>query len=96
MTGIEYIAPVEPPVRHVGIHPTTSARQATLPKAEKDVERHEWSTTKGLWRAISSNIRDALNMRYHNQLKHCILHYRNVQSRQYIAYLKTVWVIFQS
>jgi len=34
-----------------------------------------------------------LDLCYHNQLKHGVLHYRNVHPRQYIAHLKTVWVI---
>ena len=92
-TGIEYIAPTEPPIRHAGIHGTTTAHRAALLTAENDVERHDWAIIKGFRRAISSNIRDALDLRYHNQLKHRVLHYRNVHPRQYIAHLKTVWVI---
>ena len=61
--------------------------------AENDVERHDWAIIKGFRRAISSNIRDVLDLRYHNQLKHRVLYYRNVHPRQYIAHLKAAWVI---
>jgi hypothetical protein len=92
-TGLIYNAPEEPPIRHSGIHPTTTAHRVALLTAENDVARHDWAIVKGFRRAISTNIRDALDLRYHNQLKHRVLHYRNVHPRQYITHLKTVWVI---
>ena len=61
--------------------------------AENDLVRHDWAIVKGFRRAISNNIRDALDLCYHTQLKHRVLHYRNLHPRQYIAHLKTVWVI---
>ena len=66
---------MEPPTRHAGIHGTTAAHRAALLTAENDVERHDWAIIKGFQRAISSNIQGALDLWYHNQLKHQVPYY---------------------
>ena len=91
--GFQYVAPTQPLNRHAEIVPTTTAHQLALLTAENDLLKHDWAIVKGFGRALSLNIQDTLDSRYHNQLKHSVLQYRNVLPRQYIQHLKTVWVM---
>ena len=61
--------------------------------AENDLLKHDWAVVKGFRRAIGENIRDALDGRYHNQLKHRVLQYKNILPRKYFTHLKDTWVI---
>ena len=92
-TGLHYVASTQPSSRHAGILATTTAHRTALLRAENDLLKHDWVIVKGFNSALSANIQDALDSRYYNQLKHCILHYQNVIPRQYITHLKTVWVV---
>ena len=60
---------------------------------ENDLLKHDWAVVKGFRWAINENICDVLDRCYHNQLKHFVLHYKNVLPRRYFTHLKDRWVI---
>ena len=93
MSNLAYVAPVQPLNHHMGKRSMAIAYQTGVLTAENNLLKHNWAIVKGFCWALSANIRDSLDSRYHNQLKHCVLHYRNVQQRQYITYLKSLWVV---
>ena len=92
-TGLQYITLTQSPNRHEGILQTTTSHQTALLAAENNLLKNNWVIVKGFRSALSTIIRYALDIRYYNHPKHCILHYQNVQPRQYITHLKTVWVV---
>ena len=62
-TGLQYVAPIEPPNRHPEILPATTAHRSALLTADNDLLKHDWAIILGFRRAIGLNIRDALDSR---------------------------------
>ena len=46
-TGLQYVAPIEPPNRHPEILPATTAHRSALLTADNDLLKHDWAIIIG-------------------------------------------------
>ncbi len=93
LTGLNYVAPVSPPLTHPNITAQTTRHNTDFLTTENEEARRNFAIVTGFTKGLGENIRDALDSRYYIQLQHIVFKYRNVTPIQYLIHLKDQWVI---
>ena len=91
-TGEEYLAPARPPVNHPGVlEGNPSQTQIRIMTADNDLLKQDYHVLLGFRKGVGQNFRDAVDKKYHEQLKEPVFQYRRRVPLEYLVHLDT-WV----
>ena len=89
--GFNYVNPAQPPNIHLSNIACGTALHIHTWEADNDLQRRNYAVFGGFKIGICRNLRDALDLRYYEQVRETTFGYKRRTFRHYIEHLEEYW-----